>query len=202
MSLVSPIFNTWTSLRPRRARPTARIDLAKVMRDRPREQRRFVPSFDVEGGVGMRWLSMLVAALGLVLSGAALAVPNADAEQAYARGDYATAFKIWFQLAEQGSVQAQLNVARMYERGEWVAQDSRAAQEWYNRAAAQGARDAAMPGVPGAPVVAGAVPGSTQPGNVPVAYPRTVYFPSPPPVYDPGPRPVFAPVFRVHRRHH
>jgi hypothetical protein len=151
----------------------------------------------------MRWLVLLITSVGIVLSSAALAVPNADAEQAYARGDYATAFKIWFQLAEQGSVQAQLNVARMYERGEWVAQDSRAAQEWYDRAAAQGARDAAIPGMPGAPVVANAVPGATQTGNMPVAYPRTVYFPSPPPpVYVPSPRPVFAPVFRIHRHHH
>ena len=88
----------------------------------------------------MRWLGLLVASIGLIVSDVALAVPNGDAEQAYARGDYATAFKIWFQLAEQGSVQAQLNVARMYERGEWVAQDSRAAQEWRDRAAAQPAQ--------------------------------------------------------------
>ena len=150
----------------------------------------------------MRWLSLFAVTMGLALSSAALAVPNADAEQAYARGDYATAFKIWFKLAEEGSVQAQLNVARMYERGEWVAQDSRAAQEWYNRAAAQNARDAAIPGMPGAPVVASAVPGTTQPSNMPAAYPRTVYFPSPPPpVYVPYPRPVFVPVIRVHRHH-
>jgi hypothetical protein len=150
----------------------------------------------------MRWLGLLVALWGLVVSSAALAVPNTDAEQAYARGDYATAFKIWFKLAEEGSVQAQLNVARMYERGEWVAQDSRAAQEWYNRAAAQNAQDAAISGMPGAPVVASAVPGATQPANMPVTYPRTVYFPSPPPpVYVPSPRPVFVPVFRTHRHH-
>ena len=41
----------------------------------------------------MRCLSMVIAATALVLSGGALAVPNADAEQAYGRGDYATAFK-------------------------------------------------------------------------------------------------------------
>src|SRR4249919_3132267 len=39
---------------------------------------------------------------------------GSSAEAAYARGDYATAFKIWLPLAEQGSAQAQLNVARMY----------------------------------------------------------------------------------------
>jgi TPR repeat protein len=45
----------------------------------------------------------------------------ADTEEAYARGDHATAFKL--PLAEQGSLLAQRNIARMYERGEWVAKD-------------------------------------------------------------------------------
>jgi plasmid stabilization system protein ParE len=96
----------------------------------------------------MRWLSLLIVSIGIVLSGTAFALPQPDAEAAYARGDYATAFKIWLPLAEQGSVQAQLNVARMYERGEWVAQDKQAAMEWYNKAAAQNARDGTMPTMP------------------------------------------------------
>jgi hypothetical protein len=147
----------------------------------------------------MRWLGLLVASIGLILSDAALALPNADADQAYARGDYATAFKIWLPLAEQGSVQAQRNVARMYERGEWVAQDSQAAREWYSRAAAQGARDAAMPGMP---VVASAAPGAIPGTNMPVAYPPPVAYPARSPVYVPASRPVFVPIFRVHRHHH
>ena len=107
----------------------------------------------------MRWLSLLIASIGIVLSGTAFALPQPDAEAAYARGDYATAFKIWLPLAEQGSAQAQLNVARMYERGEWVAQDKQAATEWYSRAAAQSARDGTMPG---APDVASAGPGRSR----------------------------------------
>ena len=91
----------------------------------------------------------------LFLSGTAFALPQPDAEAAYSRGDYATAFKIWLPLAEQGSAEAQRNVGRMYERGEWVAQDKQAAAEWYSKAAEQSARDAAMSG---APVVASAVP--------------------------------------------
>ena len=145
----------------------------------------------------MRWLSLLIASIGIVLSGTAFALPQPDAEAAYARGDYATAFKIWLPLAEQGSAQAQLNVARMYERGEWVAQDKQAATEWYNRAAAQNARDGTMPSTPN---VASAVPG-TMPSTMPpssATYPRPIYYPTQSPVV----RPVFVPVFRFHRHRH
>jgi hypothetical protein len=145
----------------------------------------------------MRWLSLLIVSIGIVLSGTAFALPQPDAEAAYARGDYATAFKIWLPLAEQGSAQAQLNVARMYERGEWVAQDKRAAMEWYDKAAAQNGRDATMPA---APSVASAVPG-TMPSAMPpsATYPRPIYYPTAP---SPVARPVFVPVFRFHRHRH
>jgi hypothetical protein len=141
----------------------------------------------------MRWLSLLIASMAIVLSGTAFALPQPDAEAAYARGDYATAFKIWLPLAEQGSAQAQLNVARMYERGEWVAQDKQAATEWYNRAAAQNGRDGTMPA---APNVASAVPGTMPPSSA--TYPPPIYYPAPSPVA----RPVFVPVFRFHRHRH
>jgi hypothetical protein len=154
----------------------------------------------------MRWLSLLIASLGLVLSGPAFALPQPDAEAAYARGDYATAFKIWLPLAEQGSPEAQRNVARMYERGEWVAQDKQAAAEWYSKAAEQSALDAAA--TPGAPAVASAVPvvpSSTLPPSA-ATYPRpTSYLPSYP---TSSPSPVFVPIarpfigFRFHRHHH
>jgi hypothetical protein len=98
-----------------------------------------------QGEAAMRWLTLFIVLVAVAVTGPALAVPQPDAEAAYARGDYATAFKLWLPLAEQGSARAQLNVARMYERGEWVAQDQAMADEWYRRAAEQGARDAAMP---------------------------------------------------------
>ena len=155
----------------------------------------------------MRWLSLLIASIGIALSGTALALPQPDAEAAYARGDYATAFQIWLPLAEQGSAQAQLNVARMYERGEWVAQDKQAAAEWYSKAAEQSARDAAMPG---APVVANAGsvgPPSTLPSSS-TTYPRSTSYPtsyptsSPSPVYVPIARPFFGFRFHGHGHHH
>jgi Sel1 repeat-containing protein len=155
----------------------------------------------MEGDAAMRWLSLLIASMGIVLSGTAFALPQPDAEAAYARGDYATAFQIWLPLAEQGSVQAQLNVARMYERGEWVAQDKRAAMEWYNKAAAQNARDGTMPA---ASNVASAVPGTTPSTGPPspATYPWPTSYPAPSPVVVPVARPVFVPVFRFHRHRH
>ena len=155
----------------------------------------------------MRWLSLLIASLGLVLSATAFALPQPDAEAAYARGDYATAFKIWLPLAEQGSPEAQRSVARMYERGEWVAQDKQAAAEWYSKAAEQSARDATMPG---APVVANAGPvgpSSTLPSSS-TTYPRSTSYPtsyptsSPSPVYVPIARPFFGFRFHGHGHHH
>jgi TPR repeat protein len=155
----------------------------------------------------MRWLSLLIASLGLVLSATAFALPQPDAEAAYARGDYATAFKLWLPIAEQGSPEAQRNVARMYERGEWVAQDKQAAAEWYSKAAEQSARDATMPG---APVVANAGPvgpSSTLPSSS-TTYPRSTSYPtsyptsSPSPVYVPIARPFFGFRFHGHGHHH
>ena len=155
----------------------------------------------------MRWLSLLIASLGLVLSATAFALPQPDAEAAYARGDYATAFKLWLPIAEQGSPEAQRNVARMYERGEWVAQDKQAAAEWYSKAAEQSARDATMPG---APVVANAGPvgpSSTLPSSS-TTYPRSTSYPtsyptsSPSPVYVPIARPFFSFRFHGHGHHH
>ena len=155
----------------------------------------------------MRWLSLLIASIGIALSGTAFALPQPDAEAAYARGDYATAFKIWLPLAEQGSAEAQRNVGRMYERGEWVAQDKQAAAEWYSKAAEQSARDASMPG---APVVANAGPvgpSSTLPSSS-TTYPRSTSYPtsyptsSPSPVYVPIARPFFGFRFHGHGHHH
>ena len=131
----------------------------------------------------MRWLALVVVSLTLAATGGAeaFALPLPDAEEAYARGDYATAFKLWLPLAEQGSPLAQRNIARMYERGEWVAKDPAMADQWYRRAAQQSAADASMPGpVPqqvSPPMQTAYIPLATPPPPAPataMSYPAAV----------------------------
>jgi hypothetical protein len=134
----------------------------------------------------MRWLTLLVFSIVIGLSGQAFALPHDDAEQAYASGDYKTAFALWLPLAEQGSARAQMNIARMYEKGEWVAQDSAQAAEWYHRAAENDMRDTSNTATAGTQQVVGPQPTSsqaivtppppvyTQPVNQPVYYPVVV----------------------------
>ena len=74
----------------------------------------------------------------LALSGAAAAGPLEDANAAYRRGDYATAFVLTRPLADQGVAAAQFNLGFMYEHGHGVAQDYAAAARWYRLAADQG----------------------------------------------------------------
>ena len=61
-----------------------------------------------------------------------------DAEEAYNRGDYATAVKELRPLAEQGNAWAQNNLGFMYRDGTGVAQDYAEAVRWYRLAAEQG----------------------------------------------------------------
>ena len=58
--------------------------------------------------------------------------------EAYQRGDYATALRIFRQLAEQGDASAQYNLAFMYDNGRGVTQDYAEAMRWYRKAAGQG----------------------------------------------------------------
>jgi hypothetical protein len=57
---------------------------------------------------------------------------------AYARGDYATAVREFFSLAQQGDANAQFNLGAMYTHGQGVPQDYAQALTWYRRAADQG----------------------------------------------------------------
>ena len=61
-----------------------------------------------------------------------------SASEAADRGDYATAIRLWRQLAEQGHGASQYNLGEMYYVGKGVAQNYRAAARWYERAAEQG----------------------------------------------------------------
>ncbi len=58
--------------------------------------------------------------------------------EAYKRGDYATAYKEWLPLAEQGLARAQFNLGNMYAMGEGVPEDDAEAVKWFRKAAEQG----------------------------------------------------------------
>jgi len=55
-------------------------------------------------------------------------------QDAYDRGDYATALKEWRPLAEQGHATAQSNLGYMYDNGLGVPQDYTQARDWYLKA--------------------------------------------------------------------
>ena len=57
---------------------------------------------------------------------------------AYEKGDYATAFREWKPLADQGDASAQHNLGVMYDEGYGVLQDHKAAVKWYTLAAEKG----------------------------------------------------------------
>ncbi len=57
---------------------------------------------------------------------------------AYKLGAYATAFREWRPLAEQGNAIAQANLGIMYDNGEGVPQDYAKALQWWRKAAEQG----------------------------------------------------------------
>jgi TPR repeat protein len=82
----------------------------------------------------------------LVLSIVCLAAPaRADfkaGENAYHRGDYATALREWQPLAKQGHAVAQYNLGLLYSNGQGVPKDDAQARQWYEKAAVQGHAEA------------------------------------------------------------
>ncbi len=58
--------------------------------------------------------------------------------EAYKRGDYTTALRIFRKLADQGDAHAQTNLGIMYGNGQGVPQDFAEAVKWYRKAADQG----------------------------------------------------------------
>jgi TPR repeat protein len=61
-----------------------------------------------------------------------------DGGDAYDRGDYASALRIWRPLADRDDAAAQVMVGVMYDLGRGVTQDYVAAATWYRKAADQG----------------------------------------------------------------
>ena len=63
--------------------------------------------------------------------------------EAWSRGDYANALKIWRPLAIAGDDDAQFNMGQAYKLGRGVPVDLKAAEDWYRKAAEQGHLQAA-----------------------------------------------------------
>ena len=89
-------------------------------------------------------LNHTIVAILLILSLAVqvAADPLEDAIVAYNRGEYATALRLFQQLADKGSAIAQFNVGTMYANGQGVRQNYVEAVKWYGLAANQGSADA------------------------------------------------------------
>lgn len=103
--------------------------------------------------IALRALTLLVLCVGTwaqqatpaAPSGAASATPasSADtpqgqADAAYARGDHATALRLFRTLAQAGDPIAQFNMGVMLDFGQGTAPDAAQAAQWYRRAAVQG----------------------------------------------------------------
>ncbi len=61
--------------------------------------------------------------------------------EAYVRGDYDDALRVFRVWADQGDADAQYSLGVMYDLGQGVAQDDAEAVKWYRAAAEQGVAD-------------------------------------------------------------
>jgi len=68
--------------------------------------------------------------------------PIEEARDAYNKGDYKTAYRIFKTHAERGDVDAQFSLGEMSKKGQGVPRDDAEALKWYRRAADQGHADA------------------------------------------------------------
>ena len=71
------------------------------------------------------------------IAGDAVAGPYEDALAAWRRGDYATAYRLWGPIADQGAPDAQFYLGFMNEYGQGVPRNSVEAIKWYRKAADQ-----------------------------------------------------------------
>lgn len=77
-------------------------------------------------------------AVAIMLTGAAVAGPLQDGMDAYSRGEYDEALRLWKPLADEGLAAAQYNVGVMHATGRGVPRDYSEAMKWYRMAADQG----------------------------------------------------------------
>lgn len=82
--------------------------------------------------------ALAVIFISLSVSAIVAAGPFEDAGLAYQRGDYATAMRLYRQMADQGNGNAQFSLGIIYEKSQGVAQDYVEAARWYRLAADQG----------------------------------------------------------------
>ena len=85
---------------------------------------------------------LLAFVIALLLAGPVYAGPMEDAATAYEREDYATAYRLYLQLADQGNLAAEYNLGVLYSRGQGLPQDDAEAARWWRQAADQGYADA------------------------------------------------------------
>ncbi len=62
--------------------------------------------------------------------------------QAFAKGDYEAAYRLWQPCADSGDAKAQLGIAALYMFGSGVSENHVEAAKWYSRSAEQGNADA------------------------------------------------------------
>lgn len=82
-------------------------------------------------------LSKFAAVLSLVVLGSC-ALPTQSGYEAYGRGEYSRAMRLWMPHAESGDPTAQYLVGLLYDEGQGVEVDYERAARWYQRAAEQG----------------------------------------------------------------
>ncbi len=88
-------------------------------------------------------MKRLVLTVAILIGLAAPAWGQSDAGyEAYKRGDYAAAHRIWKPLADQGDASAQYNLGLLYHHGLGVKHQLSEAAKWYGRAAENGDADA------------------------------------------------------------
>lgn len=83
-------------------------------------------------------VAALSACLALLLLGSPTRADYANGLKAFKDSDYATAFAEWRRLAEAGDARSQHGLALLYETGQGVAVDAKAAARWYAAAVEQG----------------------------------------------------------------
>ena len=84
---------------------------------------------------------LLILVLAVMCSSVARADNYEDGVEAFKKGDYAIALKLFRPLAEKGIVRAQYNLGVMYDKGQGVIQDYVLAHMWYNISANNGNDD-------------------------------------------------------------